>query len=100
MLVRVLIRLPHWNGLVISMAASHVVGHGFAPQSGHTKDHHKNYRHQVRSLTLQHDCVKNWVVCGIVYGDMHYKDFLESIVREGYCIAVQDLYLVLHGLCC
>ena len=29
-------------GLVISVSASHVVGHGFMPQTDHTKDHHKN----------------------------------------------------------
>ena len=28
--------------LVVSMSASHAVGRGFAPQPGHTKDHHKN----------------------------------------------------------
>ena len=29
-------------GLVVSVSASHTVGRGFAPMSGHTKDHHKN----------------------------------------------------------
>ena len=29
------------NDLVISVSASHVVGHGFVPRQGHTKDHHK-----------------------------------------------------------
>ena len=28
------------------------------------------------------------------------KDLLGSIVREGYCIPVRDIYLVLHDLCC
>ena len=35
-----------------------------------------------------------------VYGDMHLKDLLGSIVRVGYCIPVPDFYLVLHGLRC
>ena len=34
--------LPRHDGLVICMSAFHKVGHGFASQSGHTKDHHKN----------------------------------------------------------
>ena len=33
---------PRLYGLVVSVSASHVVGSGFAPRSGHTKDHHKN----------------------------------------------------------
>ena len=40
------------------------------------------------------------VVCGTVYGDMHLKDLLGSIVRVGYHIPVPDFYLVLHGLRC
>ena len=40
------------------------------------------------------------VVCGTVYGDMHLKDLLESIVRIGYRIPVPDFYLVLYGLRC
>ena len=40
------------------------------------------------------------VVCGTVYGDMdlHVKDLLGSIVREGY--RIPEFYLVLHGLRC
>ena len=30
-----------------------------------------------------------------VYGDMHCKDLQVSISRVGYCIPVQDFYLVL-----
>ena len=30
------------NALMVSMSASHAVGHGFEPRSGHTKDHHNN----------------------------------------------------------
>ena len=29
-------------GLVVSVSASHTVGHDFASRPGHTKDHHKN----------------------------------------------------------
>ena len=29
-------------GLVVSLSASHAVGHRFASRLGHTKDHHKN----------------------------------------------------------
>ena len=34
---------PCWVGLVVSMSASHVLGHGYAPWPGDTKDHHKNF---------------------------------------------------------
>ena len=76
---------------------------------GHTKDHHKNGTnclpawHAMRegwSLAVQPDCLKGRVVCGTVYGDMHLKDLLGSIVRVGYCIPVLDFYLVLHDLRC
>ena len=40
------------------------------------------------SLAVQPDCLKGWVVCGTVYGDMHLKDLLGSFVRVGYCIPV------------
>ena len=33
---------PRWDGLVVSVSASHAVGHGFAPVQGHTKDQHIN----------------------------------------------------------
>ena len=52
------------------------------------------------SLAVQPDCLKGRVVCGTVYGDMHLRDLLGSIVRVGYCILVPDFYLVLHGLRC
>ena len=35
-------------------------------------------------LTVQPDCVYGRVVCGTVYGDMHYKDHLGSITRVGF----------------
>ena len=45
-------------------------------------------------------CLKDCVVCGTVYGNMHLKDLLRSFVRVGYCIQVPDFYLVIHGLRC
>ena len=57
-------------------------------------------RHKGWSLAVQHDWLKGRVVFGTVYGDMHYKDLLGSIVRIGFCILVPDLYLVLHDLRC
>ena len=98
--------LPHWVGLVISVSASHVVGRGFAPWPGHTKDLHKNGTnclpawHACVRVDSAADCVKGGVVCGTVYGDMHFIDCLGSIARVGYCIVAADFYLVLHGLRC
>ena len=43
---------------------------------------------------MQPDCLKGRIVCGTVYGDMHLKDLLGSIVRVGYRIPVPDYYLV------
>ena len=78
----------HRVGSVVSMLASRVVGHGFNNRPGHTKDHHKNC------------CVKGRVVCGTVYGDMHYKDLLGSIEKSRVLYPVPDFYLVLHVLRC
>ena len=48
-----------------------------------------------RSLAVQPDCLKGWVVCGTVYEDMHSKDLQGSIPRVGYRIPlVPDFYLV------
>ena len=52
------------------------------------------------SLAVQPHCLKRRVVCGIVYGDMHQRDLLGSIVRAGYRFPVPDFYLVLHGPRC
>ena len=77
--------------------------------AGHTKDHHKNDTdclpawHAMRqgmSLAVQTNCLKGRVVCGTVYGEMHFKDLLGSFVRVGYRIPFSDFYLVLHGLRC
>ena len=94
---------------VVSMSASHTVCRGLASRPSHTKDHHKigtnslpawhNMRY-VWSLAVQPDCLKGWVVCRTVYGDMYLKDLLGSIVRVGYCIPVPDFYLVVHVLRC
>ena len=45
-------------------------------------------------------CLKDRVVCGTVYGEMHLKDLMGSFVRVGYRIPVPDFYLVLYGLHC
>ena len=75
------------------MSASHTVVCEFASRPGHTKDCHTNgtnclpawhAMHKGRSLTAQPNCPKGRVVCTTVYGDMHLKDLLGSIVRVGY----------------
>ena len=102
-----MVQLPCRVGLVVSVSTTHMVGHEFASRPGHTKDHHKNGTNCLpawhamrygRSLTVQPDCLKGRVVCETVYGDMHLKDLLGSIVKVGYRIPVPDFYLVLHGL--
>ena len=50
--------------------------------------------------TVQPNCVEGLMVCGIVYGDMYYKELLGSIERVGYCIPILDFYIVLHGVRC
>ena len=96
-------------GLVVSVSASHRISREFASRLGHTKNNYKNgtnclpawhAMHYGRSLAVQPNCLKGQVVCGSVYGDMHLKDLLGSIVRVGYRIPVPDFYLVLHGLRC
>ena len=42
-------------GLVVSVSASHTVARGFAPQPGHTKDHHKN---GTNCFPAWHACVR------------------------------------------
>ena len=34
--------IPRRGGLIASISTSHAEGRGFAPQSDHTKDHHKH----------------------------------------------------------
>ena len=55
-----------------------------------------------RSLIVQPNCLKGRVMCGTVFGDMHFKGLLGSIARGRSCIPVLDSYLlvVLHGLYC
>ena len=64
---------------------------------GHNKDHHKNGTNclpawhtcvRVGVWLVRPDCEKGRVLCGAVYGDMHYKDLLGSIARVGCCIPV------------
>ena len=81
-----------------------MVGHGFAPRLGHTKDHRKNGSNCRRTwhagisvrIWQCNLTVKGQVVCGTVYGYIHYKNLLGSIVRERYCIPFLDFSLVLH----
>ena len=98
---------PRRVGFVVSVSASNAVGRRFAPRPGHTKDHHKNGTNCLPALhacvrigVWQPDCLKGWVVCGAVYGDIHLKDLLGSMARVGYRIPVLDFYLMLHGLRC
>ena len=87
-----------WDGLMVSMSASHVVGHGFVPWQGHTKDHHEKdtncsptWHAGIRIGVWQCNLtVIGQIVCGSVYGDMHY-DLLGSIARVGHCIPVLGL---------
>ena len=34
--------IPHRNGLMVRVSASHAVSRGFVPETGHTKHYHKN----------------------------------------------------------
>ena len=79
--------------LVVSVSASHTVGRGFRFLLGHTKVHHKKwyklppcmaYNALGWNLAVQPDCLKGQVACGTVYGNMHLKDLLGSIVRVGF----------------
>ena len=45
---------PRWDGLVVSMSASHAVGRGFASRLGHIKNDHKN---GTNCLPAWHACV-------------------------------------------
>ena len=83
--------IPCRVGLVVSMSASHIV---------QTASLHGTQCIRVGSFAVQPDCLKGRLVCGTVYGDMHLKDLLHSIVSVGYHMPVLDFYLVLHGLCC
>ena len=92
---------------MFSVIVSHAVGRGFATRPGHIKDPYINDTNCLPAWhagfmvgVLRLDCVKGRVVCGTVYGDMHYKDLLGSIVRVGYCVPIPDFYLLLHTLRC
>ena len=72
----------------------------------HTEKQHKNgtnclpARHAAVRLRVWESSltVKGPGVCGTVYGEMHCKDILGSIVRVGYHIPVSDFCLVLVPL--
>ena len=51
----------------------------------------------VLNSTVQPDCVKDWIVCGTVYGDMHLKDQSQeySIVSRSR-ISI-EWYMTLHA---
>ena len=102
------VKLHRWWPCRVGSVGS-TVSREFASRPGHTKDHHKNGTNCLpawhamcygRSLEVQPNCLKGWVVCGIVYGEMHLKDLLGSFVRVGYHIPFPYFYLVLHGLRC
>ena len=48
------IMTPCRVGLVVSVSASHTVGHELASRPGHTKDHHKNGTNCIPAL---HTCI-------------------------------------------
>ena len=43
-----------------------------------------------RVVVWQYNPTKGWIGSGTVYGDMHYKDLLGTMVRVGHCIPVSD----------
>ena len=53
-----------------------------------------------RSLTVQPHYVKDLVVYGTVYGNLHNIDLLGSIVRVGYCVQVLYFHIALHDILC
>ena len=62
----------------------------------HTKDRHKMVQTVSLLVTqvldwgggaLQPDCVEERVVCGTLYGEMHFKDSLVSIARVRYTVS-------------
>ena len=63
------------------------VPNGFVHWQGHAKDHHK--MEQIASLLSPQGV-------GVYQCNPHYKDLLGSIIRVGYCILVQDFFLVVY----
>ena len=51
----VYIHIPRRFDLVVSMSTLHAVGPWFAPQPGHTNDHHKNGTNR---LPAEHACIR------------------------------------------
>ena len=61
--------------LMVSVSAPNAVGHGFASQPGHAKDHHKNSR----NFTVQAGYIEGRVVCEtytLWVGYIHCTDLL------------------------
>ena len=88
------------SALVVSIYVFHAVGRGFESQPGHTKDHHTdctNCSNAGIRVRVWPKCSRTVLVCRTVYGEMHYKDTIRSIVRVKYCIPVTGVYVVLHG---
>ena len=75
---------PNQDGFVVRVSVSQAVAllWVFAPQPGHTKDHHKNATrclhawHSDIRVGVQPYCLKGWVVRRTVYGDMHYNELI------------------------
>ena len=91
----VVMSTPPWEAKHVdhmSVVATHVVGCGFVPWLGHTKDLYIFIWFIVFSVinAVQPDCGKERVMCGTVYEDMHSKDILGLITRVGYCIPALD----------
>ena len=78
-----------WDGLAVSVSASHTVGRGFASRLNHTKEQNKNGTNCLPAWNA-FASLKGRVVCGTVFGDMHLKYPLGSIARLAYYIPVLD----------
>ena len=81
-----------------------------APAGSWTKDYIKDHHKMVQTASLIDTqalekkfsqatqlCIRP-LVCETVFGDMHYRYLLGSIIRVGYCIPGPDFHSVLHGL--
>ena len=71
-------------GLVFRVSASHAVGCGFEPRPVYTKDHHINGTNCLppwHACTVHPGCLKDWVVCGTVYGYLCWDQWLEKVIQ-------------------
>ena len=87
---------PRRVGLVVS-ESSHVVGRGFAPRSGHTKDHHK---YGTYCISVVHTYALAEKFDSAARLSKRPDSVRDSRSRVGYCNPVPEFYLVLHGLWC